>query len=311
MLHPLLSATRVQRPRNQPRLSTSASSVAPSGRFRANIHYQRGTLAASIRLLPAQIPTLENPSTCRPSSPASCGRKQGLVLLLAGPTGSGKTSTMAALVDIAVTPAAATACITIEDPVEYQRANRNSIVEQIEVGHDTPPSPRPSAPSSARTPTSSSSSAKMRGTAGHSCRTHRRRNRPPRPLFAPHQRRRPDHVPHPRQLLRRQPEPGSASSSPAAARRRRAAARSPAVGNSRPLPSGRNHDLATTAAIRNLIRFRPGPPDALAHLYRQSRRHDHHGPVPRRTRPRSAASTATPPSPTATTPTSSRSHLTH
>jgi twitching motility protein PilT len=68
-----------------------------TGRFRANFHYQRGTLAASIRLLPAQIPTIE--SLHLPSVLARLTeRRQGLILLT-GPTGCGKTSTMAALID--------------------------------------------------------------------------------------------------------------------------------------------------------------------------------------------------------------------
>jgi twitching motility protein PilT len=106
-----------------------------TGRFRANIHYQRGTLAASIRLLPAQIPTIE--SLHLPAVLAQLiERRQGLILLT-GPTGCGKTSTMAALIDL-INARRREHIITIEDPVEYQHTNRNSIVEQIEVGHDTP-----------------------------------------------------------------------------------------------------------------------------------------------------------------------------
>jgi twitching motility protein PilT len=105
-----------------------------TGRFRANFHYQRGTLAASIRLLPAQIPTLD--SLHLPASLAMLTeRRQGLVLLT-GATGCGKSSTMAALVD-RINATRHDHIITIEDPVEYQFTNRKSLVEQIELGYDT------------------------------------------------------------------------------------------------------------------------------------------------------------------------------
>jgi len=105
------------------------------GRFRVNIHHQRGTLAASIRLLPSRIPTLE--WLHLPVSLAKLAeRRQGLVLVT-GPTGCGKSSTLAALIDIVNTRRAAHV-VTIEDPVEYQHANRSAIIEQIEVGRDTP-----------------------------------------------------------------------------------------------------------------------------------------------------------------------------
>jgi twitching motility protein PilT len=105
------------------------------GRFRANFHYQRGTLAACVRLLPAQIPSLE--SLHLPAALAELAeRRQGLVLLT-GPTGCGKTSTLAALLGL-INLRRRDHIITIEDPVEYEHANHNSIVEQIEVGHDTP-----------------------------------------------------------------------------------------------------------------------------------------------------------------------------
>jgi len=105
------------------------------GRFRVNIHHQRGTLAASIRLLPSRIPSLE--SLHLPGSLAKLAeRRQGLVLVT-GATGCGKTSTLAALIDLINTRRAAHV-VTIEDPVEYQHANRAAIIEQIELGRDTP-----------------------------------------------------------------------------------------------------------------------------------------------------------------------------
>jgi twitching motility protein PilT len=110
--------------------------VRPSiGRFRINLHHQRGTLAAAIRLLPEKVPSLEVLHL-----PTSLGllteRRQGLVLLT-GPTGSGKSTTLASLVD-RVNANRADHIITIEDPIEYQHTNRRSLIEQIELGQDTP-----------------------------------------------------------------------------------------------------------------------------------------------------------------------------
>jgi len=120
----------------QKRKSVDLSFMRDSlGRFRINIHHQRGTLAASIRLLPSKIPSLE--SLHLPLHLAKLAeRRQGLVLVT-GPTGCGKSSTLAALIDIVNTRRAAH-IVTIEDPVEYQHANRSAIIEQIEVGRDTP-----------------------------------------------------------------------------------------------------------------------------------------------------------------------------
>jgi twitching motility protein PilT len=105
------------------------------GRFRANIHHQRGTVAGSIRLLPEKIPSLESlhlPPILRKLADA----RQGLVLIT-GQTGCGKSSTLAALMDL-INTNRRDHVVTIEDPVEYVHANRSSIIEQIEVGHDTP-----------------------------------------------------------------------------------------------------------------------------------------------------------------------------
>src|SRR5882757_997139 len=105
------------------------------GRFRANFHHQRGTLAAAIRLLPEQVPSLDS-LNLPPSLAMLTERRQGLVLLT-GPTGCGKTSTLAALVD-RINARRHDHIITIEDPIEYHHTNRSSLVEQIELGHDTP-----------------------------------------------------------------------------------------------------------------------------------------------------------------------------
>ena len=134
LLLPVLTAEQQQE--LQHRRSLDFSFVRRSiGRFRANFHYQRGTLAAAIRVLPEQVPTLEN-LHLPPGLGQLAERKQGLVLLT-GPTGCGKSSTLAALIEIANTRRR-DHIITIEDPIEYEHANRTSLVEQIELGHDTP-----------------------------------------------------------------------------------------------------------------------------------------------------------------------------
>jgi twitching motility protein PilT len=101
------------------------------GRFRANIHHQRGTLSGSFRLLPESIPSLDSlhlPNTLRRLAEA----RQGLVLIT-GPTGCGKSSTLAALVDL-INTNRHHHVVTIEDPIEFVHTNRNSVIEQIEVG---------------------------------------------------------------------------------------------------------------------------------------------------------------------------------
>jgi twitching motility protein PilT len=134
LLLPIL--TGEQQKELQTRRSIDFSFVRKSiGRFRANFHYQRGTLAAAIRVLPEQIPTLES-LHLPPGLAHLAERRQGLVLLT-GPTGCGKSSTLAALIEL-VNTRRRDHIITIEDPIEFEHTNRTSVVEQIELGPDTP-----------------------------------------------------------------------------------------------------------------------------------------------------------------------------
>ena len=108
------------------------------GRFRINLHHERGRAAAAIRRLPTVVPrfaTLNLP----PPIEALTRLTRGLVLV-GGPTGSGKTTTLAALVN-EINHREARHIITIEDPIEYEHPHRKSIVEQIEVGVDAPDFP--------------------------------------------------------------------------------------------------------------------------------------------------------------------------
>ena len=112
--------------------------IADLGRFRINLHRERGRAAAAIRRLPSAVPrfaTLGLP----PSVEALTRLPRGLVLV-GGPTGSGKTTTLAALVN-EINLREARHIITIEDPIEYEHPHRQSIVEQIEIGVDAPDFP--------------------------------------------------------------------------------------------------------------------------------------------------------------------------
>ncbi len=104
-------------------------------RLRVNLLRQRGRLAAAVRALPRRIPSLEELDL-----PATLGRLAdvaGGLVLVCGPTGSGKSTTLAAILD-RLNRNDFRHVITIEDPVEYEHRNRRSVFEQVEVGSDTP-----------------------------------------------------------------------------------------------------------------------------------------------------------------------------
>ncbi len=108
------------------------------GRFRINLHHERGRAAATIRRLPAVVPRFAA-LNLPPSIEALTRLPRGLVLV-GGPTGSGKTTTLAALVN-ELNLREARHIITIEDPIEYEHPHRQSVVEQIEIGVDAPDFP--------------------------------------------------------------------------------------------------------------------------------------------------------------------------
>jgi twitching motility protein PilT len=108
------------------------------GRFRINLHHERGRTAAAIRRLPAIVPRL-NSLQLPPNVEALSRLPRGLVLV-GGPTGSGKTTTLAALVN-EINCRDARHIITIEDPIEYEHQHRKSLVEQVEIGIDAPDFP--------------------------------------------------------------------------------------------------------------------------------------------------------------------------
>jgi twitching motility protein PilT len=108
---------------------------ARAWRFRVNIHRQRGTLAAAIRALPSAVPTINELNL--PATIADLVKPTRGIVLLCGPTGSGKTTTLAAMIG-EINRNEARHIITIEDPIEYEHKNQQSVIEQIEVGRDAP-----------------------------------------------------------------------------------------------------------------------------------------------------------------------------
>ena len=111
-----------------------AYSIPEIGRFRVNAFKQRGSYAAVLRLVGTQIPSAESLGV-RPSDIELTKKKRGLVLVT-GPTGSGKSTTLASLIVI-INRDQIAHIITLEDPIEYLHNHRKSIVNQREIGLDT------------------------------------------------------------------------------------------------------------------------------------------------------------------------------
>ncbi|MGE3191757.1 MAG: type IV pilus twitching motility protein PilT [Vicinamibacterales bacterium] len=116
-----------------------ASLRLPSlGRFRLNLHRERGRPAAAIRALPSRVPRLADLDL--PPEIDGLSRVQRGLVLIGGATGSGKTTTLAALVD-EINRRDAKHVITVEDPIEYEHANALGLVEHVEIGVDAPDYP--------------------------------------------------------------------------------------------------------------------------------------------------------------------------
>lgn len=111
-----------------------AYSVPGLCRFRVNVHRQRGSIGAVLRAVPMNPPTLEQ-LRMPPVLKEFCTRPRGLVLVT-GPTGSGKSTTLAAMVH-EINKKRRCHIVTIEDPIEFLHRNLESIVTQREVGADT------------------------------------------------------------------------------------------------------------------------------------------------------------------------------
>jgi len=119
-------------------IADSSYRVEAVGRFRINLHRERGLAAATVRALPSKIPALSELRL--PAGVGALAKLQRGLVIIGGATGSGKTTTLAALVN-EINQQDARHVVTIEDPIEYEHVHNKSIVEQVEIGIDAPDFP--------------------------------------------------------------------------------------------------------------------------------------------------------------------------
>jgi twitching motility protein PilT len=111
-----------------------AYEIGEDARFRVNVYQQRESVGAAFRLIPTEIKTLAQLGV--PESVARFATLPRGLVLVTGPTGSGKSTTLAALIDV-VNTTRADHIMTVEDPIEFMHEHKQSLINQREVGHDT------------------------------------------------------------------------------------------------------------------------------------------------------------------------------
>jgi twitching motility protein PilT len=120
------------------RIGDSSYRPGKLGRFRINLHREKGQPAACIRALPTAVPVFDDLHL--PVAVRALARLPRGLVLIGGAAGSGKTTTMAALIH-EINRNEARHIVTIEDPIEYEHTHIQSIVEQVEIGIDAPDYP--------------------------------------------------------------------------------------------------------------------------------------------------------------------------
>jgi twitching motility protein PilT len=127
--------TEKQREKLEETLELDASHPVPGrGRFRMNVYFQRDSIGAAFRAIPTDIMSLQQLGI--PSSVGELADLQRGLVLVTGPTGSGKSTTLAALIDMVNTKRSCH-ILTVEDPIEFLHVHKQAIVNQREVGADT------------------------------------------------------------------------------------------------------------------------------------------------------------------------------
>lgn len=111
-----------------------AYSIPGTGRFRCNVFIQRGAVGIVFRVIPVRIPTIEDLTL--PDVLKKIASEQRGLILVTGTTGSGKSTTLAAMIDY-INANRTSNIVTIEDPIEFLHRDKRSIINQREVGTDT------------------------------------------------------------------------------------------------------------------------------------------------------------------------------
>ena len=133
MVFGILPASQRERFEAELELDTSHS-IAGVGRFRVNVSLQRGTVAAALRPIPHEMPMFD--SLGIPEAIKSFTELRRGLVLVTGPTGSGKSTTLASLIDI-INRNKPLHIVTVEDPIEFLHNHKRSIINQREIGEDT------------------------------------------------------------------------------------------------------------------------------------------------------------------------------
>ncbi len=133
IIYDILTDEQIQRFENELELDFSYS-LQNLARFRVNVYRDRSNVASAFRLIAAKIPTLKDLGL--PPILEELARKPRGLILVTGPTGSGKSTTLAAMINL-INMEENKHILTVEDPIEYLHAHQQSIVNQREVGQDT------------------------------------------------------------------------------------------------------------------------------------------------------------------------------
>jgi len=130
MVYDILSARQKEQLEDKLELDASHP-VAGQGRFRTNVFFQRGSVGVVMRAIPNRIASLE--ALGMPPVVAELAQKTRGLILITGATGSGKSTTLASMIDL-INAQRSLHIMTVEDPIEFMHSHRNSIVNQREVG---------------------------------------------------------------------------------------------------------------------------------------------------------------------------------